>query len=76
MLRSRVRDGRTHVVLTSRMITVESIDDRLLRSVTDPTTHLIKGMKAHEYQPYPGAALRPARNPPGPPRAASALIGS
>ena len=39
-LRSRVRDGRTHVVLTSRMITVESIDDRLLRSVTDPTTHL------------------------------------
>ncbi len=37
-LRSRVRDGRTHVVLTSRMITVESIDERLLRSVTNPTT--------------------------------------
>ncbi len=40
LLRSRVRDGRTHVVLTSRMITVASIDERLLRSVTTPTTHL------------------------------------
>ena len=39
LLRSRVRDGRTHVVLTSRMITVESIDDRLLRSWTNPATH-------------------------------------
>jgi len=39
LLRSRVRDGRTHVVLTSRMITIESIDNRLLRSVTNPTTH-------------------------------------
>ena len=38
LLRSRVRDGRTHVVLTSRTITVESIDDRLLRSWTNPTT--------------------------------------
>ena len=38
LLRSRVRDGRTHVVLTSRMITVESVDDRLLRLVTNPTT--------------------------------------
>ena len=40
LLRSRVRDGRTHVVLTSRMITLESIDERLLRLVTDPATHL------------------------------------
>ena len=39
LLRSRVRDGRTHVVLTSRTITVESVDDRLLRLVTNPTTH-------------------------------------
>ena len=38
LLRSRIRDGRTHVVLTSRTITVESIDNRLLRSVTNPTT--------------------------------------
>ena len=38
LLRSRVRDGRTHVVLTSRTITLESIDNRLLRSVTNPTT--------------------------------------
>ena len=39
LLRSRVRDGRTHVVLTSRMITVESVDDRLLRAWTNPATH-------------------------------------
>ena len=38
LLRSRVRDGRTHVVLTSRTITVESIDNRLLRAWTNPTT--------------------------------------
>jgi CubicO group peptidase (beta-lactamase class C family) len=38
LLRSRIRDGRTHVVLTSRTITVESIDNRLLRSWTNPTT--------------------------------------
>ncbi len=38
LLRSRVRDGRTHVVLISRTITVESIDNRLLRSWTNPTT--------------------------------------
>ncbi len=37
LLRSRVRDGRTHVVLTSRTITVESIDNRLLRAWTNPT---------------------------------------
>ena len=39
LLRSRVRDGRTHVVLTSRTITVESVDNRLLRLVTNPATH-------------------------------------
>ena len=39
LLRSRVRDGRTHVVLTSRMITVESVDDRLRRAWTDPATY-------------------------------------
>ena len=39
LLRSRVRDGRTHVVLTSRMITVESVDDRLLRAWTSPAAH-------------------------------------
>jgi len=38
LLRSRVRDGRTHVVLTSRMMTVESVDDRLLRAWTNPAT--------------------------------------
>ena len=43
LLRSRVRDGRTHVVLTSRMITVESIDDRLLRSWTSPADTSIRG---------------------------------
>lgn len=32
LLRSRVRDLRTHVVLTSRGVTVESVDGRLLRS--------------------------------------------
>ncbi|MGH3176728.1 MAG: serine hydrolase domain-containing protein, partial [Streptosporangiaceae bacterium] len=32
MLRSRVRDLRTHVVLTSRAVTVESLDDRLRRT--------------------------------------------
>ena len=36
-LRSRVRDRRTHVILTSRAITIESIDDRLLRIWTNPT---------------------------------------
>ncbi len=39
LLRSRVRDGRTHVVLTSRMITIESIDNQLLSSWTNPPTH-------------------------------------
>ena len=43
LLRSRIRDGRTHLVLTSRVITVESIDDRLLRSWTNPTPHSIRG---------------------------------
>ena len=38
-LHSRVRDCRTHVILTSRAITVESIDDRLLQIWTNPTTH-------------------------------------
>ena len=32
LLRSRVRDLRTHVVLTSRRVTVESVDGRLVRS--------------------------------------------
>ena len=36
LLRSRIRDGRSHVVLTSRAIIIESVDDRLLRSWTDP----------------------------------------
>jgi CubicO group peptidase (beta-lactamase class C family) len=39
LLRSRVRDRRTHVILTSRAITLESVDNRLLRSWTNPTTH-------------------------------------
>ena len=34
---SRVRDQRTHVVLTSRMIPVNSIEARLLRAWTNPT---------------------------------------
>ena len=42
LLRSRIRDGRTHVVLTSRMITVESIDNRLLRSWTSPADTSIR----------------------------------
>jgi CubicO group peptidase (beta-lactamase class C family) len=32
----RVRDHRTHVVLTNRQMTVESLDDRLLRAWTNP----------------------------------------
>jgi len=32
LLRSRVRDRRTYVVLTSRAVTVESLDDRLRRT--------------------------------------------
>jgi len=32
LLRSRVRDRRTYVVLTSRAVTVESLDDRLRRA--------------------------------------------
>jgi len=39
LLRSRIRDGRTHLVLTSRVITIESIDNQLLRVWTNPTTH-------------------------------------
>ena len=41
LLRSRVRDRRTHVILTSRAITIESIDDRLLQSGLTPLTPLI-----------------------------------
>jgi hypothetical protein len=32
LLRSRVRDRRTYVVLTSRAVTVESLDDSLRRT--------------------------------------------
>ena len=35
-LRIRVRDHRTHVVLTNRAVTLESIDGRLLRTWTNP----------------------------------------
>jgi CubicO group peptidase (beta-lactamase class C family) len=41
-LRTRVRDHRTHVVLTSRAITVESIDGRLLRSWTNPPDEITR----------------------------------
>ena len=33
---TRIRDQRTHVVLTSRMIPVNSIETRLLRAWTNP----------------------------------------
>jgi CubicO group peptidase (beta-lactamase class C family) len=33
----RIRDGRTHVVLTSRMLPVNTIEARLLRAWTNPT---------------------------------------
>jgi len=33
----RIRDNRTHVVLTSRLIPVNSIDSALLRAWTNPT---------------------------------------
>ncbi len=36
LLRIRVRDHRTHVVLTNRPITLQSLDGRLLRSWTNP----------------------------------------
>ncbi len=36
-LLNRVRDNRTHVVLTSRQITIDTIEDRLRRSWTDPS---------------------------------------
>ena len=32
LLRSRVRDRRTYVVLTSRAVTIEALDDSLRRS--------------------------------------------
>ena len=38
LLRSRLRDGRAHVVLASRAITVQSVDDRLQHSWTNPQT--------------------------------------
>ena len=34
---TRIRDQRTHVVLTTRMISVNSIESRLLRAWTNPT---------------------------------------
>jgi hypothetical protein len=33
---TRIRDQRTHVVLTTRMIPVNSIETRLLRAWTNP----------------------------------------
>jgi hypothetical protein len=36
-LTTRIRDQRTHVVLTSRLIPVNSIETRLLRAWTNPT---------------------------------------
>jgi hypothetical protein len=33
---TRIRDQRTHVVLTSRLIPVNSIETRLLRAWTNP----------------------------------------
>jgi CubicO group peptidase (beta-lactamase class C family) len=35
----RIRDQRTHVLLTSRAITVDTVDDRLQRYWTNPATH-------------------------------------
>jgi hypothetical protein len=35
LLRSRVRDRRTHIVLANRAVTVESLDDRLRRAWLD-----------------------------------------
>ena len=35
LLRSRVRDRRTYVVLTSRAVTVESLDDSLRHAWLD-----------------------------------------
>jgi CubicO group peptidase (beta-lactamase class C family) len=35
-LTTRIRDGRTHVVLTSRMLPVNTIETRLLRAWTNP----------------------------------------
>jgi CubicO group peptidase (beta-lactamase class C family) len=37
VLTTRIRDQRTHVVLTSRLIPVNSIETRLLRAWTNPT---------------------------------------
>ena len=36
-LANRVRDNRTHVVLTNRSMTIDTIQDRLRRSWTDPS---------------------------------------
>jgi len=36
---TRLRDRRTHVVLTSRMVPVNSIQTRLLQAWTNPTNH-------------------------------------
>ncbi|MGH3237737.1 MAG: serine hydrolase domain-containing protein, partial [Streptosporangiaceae bacterium] len=68
-LRSRVRDRRTHVVLTNRAITVESIDRRLT-ALLDESAKNSKGMKELCTRPTrpaipscrkPGARLRPLR---------------
>ena len=67
----RIRDHRTHVVLTSRMIPVNDIEARLLRAWTNALA-LQEGVPV--YQPDPTGAQLPARRrPPVPPSVASAV---
>ena len=35
----RLRDNRTHLIVASRLVLLESVDDRLLRSWTNPSPH-------------------------------------
>jgi hypothetical protein len=35
----RLRDNRTHLIMASRLVLLDSVDDRLLRSWTNPSPH-------------------------------------
>jgi CubicO group peptidase (beta-lactamase class C family) len=39
----RLRDNRTHLIVASRLVLLDSVDDRLLRSWTNPSPHADSG---------------------------------
>ena len=68
---SRVRDQRTHVVLTSRMIPVNSIETRLLRAWTNPALTTKNGEPPCTIRTRPAPRCQSSVNRPSRPRSST-----